>query len=60
MSDKQIEQSKTEIPFCREGILKFALGLIFILKNTSKLLSCNQNNPNHLFFYHAELIVSLH
>ena len=50
MSVKQIEQSKTEISFCREGMLKIALGLIFILKNTSKLISCNQNNPNHLYF----------
>ena len=60
MGDNQIEQYKTEISICREGILKSALGLIFILKNTSKLLSCNQNNLNHLCFYHAELIVTLH
>ena len=44
--------------FVKKGILKSALGLIFILKNTSKLLSCNQNNLNHLCFYHAELIVT--
>ena len=32
-----------EISFWRKGILKFALVLIFLLKNTSKLFSRNQN-----------------
>ena len=37
------KQSKAEISFYRKGVLKFALGLIFLLENTSKLLRRNQN-----------------
>ena len=42
------------------GILKFALGLIFLLKKTSKLFNRNLIYINQLHSYHIKLIVSLH
>ena len=38
MGDKQIEQYKTEISFCREGFLQSALGLFFHFEEYIKII----------------------
>ena len=55
-----LKQSKQNNPSKEKGVLKFVLGLIILLKNTSILFSRNQNDIKQLYIYQNKLIVSIH